>query len=54
MLRFRLKFGKLNKSGQTIRWSDLNIHQIAEHSFFEGKSSAFRIEPKKMMKIIFG
>ncbi len=45
---------KLNKSGQTIRWSDLNIHQIAEHSFFEGKSSAFRIEPKKMMKIIFG
>ncbi len=44
---------KLYKSGQTIHWADLNIHLIAEHSFFEGKGSAFRIEPEKLIKIIF-
>ncbi len=44
---------KLNKSGQSIYWSDLNIHLIAEHSFFEGRGSAFRIEPEKLIRIIF-
>jgi hypothetical protein len=41
------------ETGQTIRWSDLNIHLIAEHGFFEGKGSAFRIEPEELVKIIF-
>ncbi|MHC4726955.1 MAG: hypothetical protein ACYS17_06950 [Planctomycetota bacterium] len=40
-------------SGETIHWSDLNIHLIAEHSFFEGKGAAFRIEPEKLINIIF-
>jgi hypothetical protein len=40
-------------SGLTIKWSDLNIHLIAEHSFFEGKGSKFRIEPKELVKILF-
>ncbi len=40
-------------SGETIRWSDLNIHLIAEHSFFEGRGSAFRIEPAKLIDVIF-
>lgn len=40
-------------AGDTIRWSDLNIHLIAEHGFFEGRGSAFRIEPAKLIKIIF-
>ena len=44
---------KLNKSGQTIRWADLNIHLIAEHGFFEGKGSIFRIEPQKLIRVIF-
>ena len=44
---------KLNKSDQIICWADLNIHLIAEHGFFEGKGSAFRIEPEKLIKIIF-
>jgi len=39
-------------TGQTIRWSDLNIHLIAEHGFFEGNGSAFRIEPKELINII--
>lgn len=40
-------------SGKTVRWSDLNIHLIAEHSFFEGRGSAFRIEPAKLIDVIF-
>ena len=44
---------RLNKSGRTAHWADLNIHLIAEHSFFEGRGSAFRIEPEKLIKIIF-
>ena len=44
---------ELYDSGVTIRWSDLNIHLIAEHGFFEGRSAAFRIEPEKLIKVIF-
>ena len=40
-------------TGKTIKWSDLNIHMIAEHSFFEGIGSTFRIEPSELIKIIF-
>ena len=40
-------------SGATVRWSDLNIHLIAEHGFFEGKGSAFRIEPAELVAGIF-
>ena len=44
---------ELIDSARTVRWSDLNIHLIAEHSFFEGKDSPFRVEPAKLTKIIF-
>jgi hypothetical protein len=39
-------------TGMSIRWSDLNIHLIGEHGFFEGKGSSFRIEPKDLVAII--
>ncbi len=44
---------KLVESGETVSWSDLNIHLIAEHSFFEGYGSAFRIEPRELVRLIF-
>lgn len=44
---------RLIKSAKSIRWSDLNIHLIAEHGFFEGKGSAFRINPKELINSIF-
>lgn len=47
----RITTVKLNGSEQ-IYWSDLNIHLIAEHNFFEGKGSPFRIEPEQLIKII--
>ena len=40
-------------SGETIHFSDLNIHMIGRHGFFEGKGSAFRIEPEKLVGVIF-
>jgi hypothetical protein len=40
-------------TGQTIRWSDLNIHLIGKHSFFEGRGAMFRIEPEELINIIF-
>jgi len=40
-------------SGATARWSDLNIHMIAEHGFFEGKGSTFRVEPAELVAVIF-
>ena len=43
---------RLIDSGETIKWSDLNIHLIEKHGFFEGKGSSFRIEPKKLADII--
>lgn len=44
---------KATQTGQTITWSDLNIHLIAEHGFFEGKNAKFRINPPDLIKILF-
>jgi hypothetical protein len=44
---------ELIHSGRQIFWSDLSIHLIAEHGFFEGKGAAFRVEPAELIKMIF-
>jgi len=38
---------------RSIRWTDLNIHLIGEHSFFEGRGSHFRLDPDELIGIIF-
>ena len=38
---------------QSVCWSDLNIHLIGEHGFFEGKGSVWRIEPVELIRVIF-
>ena len=40
------------QSGLTLRWSDLNIHMIGEHGFFEGLGSPFRMDPEKLVELI--
>lgn len=40
-------------TGEAIQWSDLNIHLIGQHGFFQGQGSNFRIEPKKLIEMIF-
>lgn len=49
----RITIARRIKTGETIQWSDLNIHLIGEHGFFQGKGSSFRIEPKKLIEMIF-
>jgi len=41
------------ETNEQICWSDLNIHLIERHGFFEGKGSSMRIEPKKLINLIF-
>lgn len=49
----RVTYVKSMETGMTIQWSDLNMHFIEEHGFFEGKGASFRIEPKELIKVIF-
>lgn len=40
-------------TGQKISWTDLNIHMIEQHGFFEGRGAFFRIEPAEIVQILF-
>lgn len=40
---------KLNKE---IKYSQLNVHMIKEHGFFEGKGSTFRLEPEELVEVL--
>lgn len=52
--RFRKRVTTVRRtdSGQTVRWSDLNVHLIAAHGFFEGRGSTFRIDPALLVQVI--
>ncbi len=42
-------------TGRSMSWSDLSIHLIAEHGFFQGKGALYRLEPADLagfLKII--
>lgn len=43
---------RLDDSGKSVCWSDLNIHMIVAHGFFEGRGASFRIEPEELVHII--
>jgi hypothetical protein len=51
--RKRVTTLRLRDSGRTVQWSDLNIHFIAAHGFFEGKGSSFRTEPADLAAALF-
>lgn len=40
-------------TGESVQWSDLSIHLIGAHGFFQGRGSAFRIEPRELITVIF-
>ena len=40
-------------TGEVVRWSDLCIHLIAEHGFFQGKGSLFRLEPAELVRVLW-
>jgi len=45
---------KRTDTGQSLEWSDLCVHFIGAHGFFQGRGSVFRIEPEELVRIIFG
>ena len=40
------------KAGTEMLYTDLGIHLIEEHCFFQGKGSPFRIEPAYLAEIM--
>lgn len=40
------------QSGESIRFSPLAIHLIRKHSFFQGRGSVYRLDPKELCKIL--
>ena len=49
----RITTVKHSPTGTVLRWSELNIHLIEAHGFFEGKGAAFRIEPSILLTVLF-
>lgn len=41
-------------TGATVRWSELSTHFIEAHGFFEGRGTAFRLEPEGLLVVLFG
>lgn len=39
-------------SGREITYTDLNIHMIMAHGFYEGKGSGFRLEPADIARVL--
>ena len=39
-------------SGEEMTWSDLHIHLIGEHGFFQGKGSSHRLEPAALVRFL--
>jgi hypothetical protein len=42
------------RTGESLRFTDLNVHMIEAHGFYEGKDSAFRVEPEAVVKMLEG
>ena len=40
-------------TGSSLSWSDLGIHMIEAHGFFEGRGARFRLEPEDLAAVLF-
>jgi hypothetical protein len=48
----RVTTARLTASDKIVRWSDLSLHLIAAHGFFQGKGSPFRMEPADAVDLL--
>jgi hypothetical protein len=39
-------------SGETLVWTDLTVHMIGEHGFYEGRGSGFRVDPERAARVL--
>ena len=40
------------KSGKEVTYTDLHIHMIGSHGFYEGRGSPFRLEPEILVSVL--
>lgn len=40
------------ESGEKMAWTDLSIHLIGAHSFFQGKGADYRLEPADLVQFL--
>ncbi|HUT64575.1 MAG TPA: hypothetical protein VMZ05_00335 [Spirochaetota bacterium] len=40
------------KSGKEVTYTDLHIHMIGSHGFYEGRGSPFRLEPETLVSVL--
>ena len=40
------------KTGESTTYSELNIHLIGEHGFYEGRGASFRVAPGDLVRIL--
>ena len=41
-----------NARGKTMTWTDMSIHLIETHSFFQGEGSPYRLEPLELAEFL--
>jgi hypothetical protein len=41
-------------TGESVRWSDLCTHFIGDHGFFMGLGSPYRLDPTRLVRVLFG
>lgn len=41
-----------NQSGKTMVWTDVNIHLIGAHGFFQGQGADYRLEPMELISFL--
>ena len=39
-------------TGREITYTDLHIHMIGSHGFYEGRGSPFRLEPRDLVEVL--
>ena len=39
-------------NGQTMTWTDLSIHLIGAHGFFQGQNARYRLEPFELVEFL--
>jgi len=51
---YRKSHVKLEKieTGENLIWSDLGIHLIEEHGFYQGRGSPYRLDPADLKRIL--
>lgn len=48
----RITHATAAKGGKTMTWTDMSIHLIEHHGFFQGLGSTYRLEPVELVEFL--